>query len=91
MNRTVMHVKRNDLVQVITGKEKGKIGKILRVIQKTQRVVVEKVNIVKKHQKPTGKDGGGIIEKESSIHASNVLLYVDSRKNSRKSFTSFGT
>lgn len=78
MERTVKHVKKNDVVQVIAGKYKGKTGKIIRVINKTGKVVVEKVNIIKRHKKATGKEPGGIIEKEGPIHASNVLLYADS-------------
>ncbi|BAT72211.1 large subunit ribosomal protein L24 [Thermosulfidibacter takaii ABI70S6] len=67
-------IKREDFVVVIAGKDKGKKGKVLRVIPKRQRVVVEGVNIVKKHQKPTATTAGGIIEKEAPIHVSNVML-----------------
>lgn len=74
----VKHVKRNDIVQVLSGKDKGKTGKVLRVINKTGKVVVEKVNLIKRHKKPTGKEAGGIIEKEAPIPASKVLLYSDS-------------
>ena len=77
MLHTVSHIKKKDLVQVMVGREKGKTGKVLRVIQKKGRVVVEKLNIVKRHSKPTGKDAGGIVEKESSIAASNVMLYCE--------------
>ena len=72
--RTVKHVKKNDVVLVLTGRDKGKTGKILRVINKTGKVVVEKVNVVKRHKKSTGKEPGGIIESEAPIHASNVKL-----------------
>ncbi len=69
------HVKKNDLVLVVAGKEKGKSGKILRVLPKKNRVVVEKVNFVKRHSRPSGKTRqGGIIEKEAPIHISNILL-----------------
>ncbi len=61
----------------MSGKEKGKTGKILRVIQKKNRVVVEKLNLVKRHTKPTGQNTGGILEKESPIHAANLLLFCD--------------
>lgn len=74
----VSHVRRNDIVQVISGKDRGKTGKVLRVIHKFGRVVVEKVNMIKRHKKPNGKEPGGIIEKEGAIHASKVLLYSDS-------------
>ncbi len=67
-------IKREDFVVVIAGKDRGKKGKVLRVIPKKQRVVVEGVNIVKKHQKPTATTAGGIIEKPAPIHVSNVML-----------------
>jgi large subunit ribosomal protein L24 len=74
---TIFHVRKNDIVQVKTGKDKGKTGKVLRVVRKTGKVVVEKVNVLKRHTKPTGKAPGGIVEKEGSIQASNVLLFCD--------------
>jgi large subunit ribosomal protein L24 len=74
---TVEHVKKKDLVQVMIGREKGKTGKILRVIHKKGKVVIEKLNIVKRHTKPTGKAPGGIVEKEGPIYACNVLLYCE--------------
>lgn len=67
-------IKRDDFVLVISGKDKGKRGKVLRVIPKESRVVVEGVNIVKKHQKPTPTRPGGIIEMAAPIHISNVML-----------------
>ncbi len=67
-------IRKNDRVQVITGKDRGKVGKVLRVIPRTSRAIVEGVNIVKKHQKPTPGSQGGIIEKEASIHISNLML-----------------
>ncbi|MBI3599779.1 MAG: 50S ribosomal protein L24 [Nitrospinae bacterium] len=68
-------IKKNDIVKVITGKEAGKKGKILMVFPGEQRVVVEKLNIVKRHTRPTQKvRQGGIIEKEGRIHISNVML-----------------
>lgn len=69
------HVRKNDLVMVIAGKEKGKSGKVLKVLPHKNRVVVEKVNFIKRHSRPTGRARqGGIIEKEAPIHISNVLL-----------------
>jgi large subunit ribosomal protein L24 len=69
------HVRRGDTVGVIAGKERGKRGKVLRVITDKGRVLVEHVNMVKKHQRPTQKlRQGGIIEREGPIHLSNVLL-----------------
>ncbi len=75
--RTVFHVKKKDLVQIQTGRDKGKTGKILRVNNKKGRVFIEKLNMVKRHTKPNGQKPGGIIEKEAPIDASNVLLYCD--------------
>ncbi len=66
--------KKNDLVQVISGKYKGKTGKILKLLKDKSRVIVEKINLVKRHTKPTQKDPqGGIIEKEAPLHISKVL------------------
>jgi large subunit ribosomal protein L24 len=68
-------IKKNDTVLVIAGKEKGKRGKVLRIVEGGDRVVVEKTNTIKRHQKPTQKHPqGGIIEKEAPIHTSNVML-----------------
>jgi large subunit ribosomal protein L24 len=69
-----MHVKKGDKVQVISGKDKGKQGVVLAAFPKKNRVLVEGVNIVKKHAKPTqANPQGGIIEKEAPIHVSNVM------------------
>ena len=71
-----MHIKTGDKVQVMTGKDRGETGTVVRVDRNGNRVVVEGVNIVKRHKRP-GPDGseGGIIEKEAFLDASNVLLY----------------
>ncbi|MGE6593255.1 50S ribosomal protein L24 [Bacillus mycoides] len=70
-----MHVKKGDKVQVITGKDKGKQGVILVALPKQNRVIVEGVNIVKKHSKPSQLNPqGGIITKEAPIHVSNVMV-----------------
>jgi len=70
-----VHVKKDDTVVIITGKEKGKQGKVKKVLPKTGRVVVEGANMVKKHTKPSAKSmQGGIIEMEAPIHHSNVML-----------------
>jgi large subunit ribosomal protein L24 len=67
-------VRKGDTVVVISGKNKGQRGKVLRVIHKTGRVVIERVAMVKRHTKPSQKNPqGGIIEKEGSIHLSNVM------------------
>lgn len=69
-----MHVKKGDKVQVISGKDKGKQGVILEAFPKKERVLVEGVNIVKKHAKPSqANPQGGILEMEAAIHVSNVM------------------
>lgn len=77
MEVNVTHLKKKDLVQVMSGKEKGKTGKILRINQKKGRVFVEKLNMIKRHTKPTGTAPGGIVEQEGGIAPSNLLLYCD--------------
>jgi len=73
--QTVSHVRRGDTVGVIAGRERGKRGKVLRVLMDKGRVLVEHVNMVKKHQRPTQKlRQGGIIEREGPLALSNVLL-----------------
>jgi large subunit ribosomal protein L24 len=77
----IAHVRKGDTVIVVAGKERGKKGKVLRVIPEKGRVVVERLNMIKKHQKPTQKlRQGGIIEREGAIHLSNVML-VDPASN----------
>jgi len=66
-------LKKGDMVKVVAGKEKGKSGKILRIISKKDRVTVEKLNFIKRHQKPDAKGKGGILQKEGPIHISNVM------------------
>ena len=70
-----LRIKKNDTVFITTGKEKGKSGRVLSFSSSKDRVLVEKINIVKKHMKPTRKyTKGGIIEREAPIHVSNVML-----------------
>ena len=70
-----LNLKKNDTVKVISGKAKGKTGRILRVLGDKTRVVVEGVNYAKKHQKPTQQDQkGGIVDREAPIHVSNLML-----------------
>ncbi|MCX7991782.1 MAG: 50S ribosomal protein L24 [Proteobacteria bacterium] len=70
------YLKKDDVVITLVGKDKGKTGKILKVLRDKNKVVVEKINIVKRHVKPTQiNPQGGIIEKEMPIDVSNVLLY----------------
>jgi large subunit ribosomal protein L24 len=68
------HVKKGDTVEVIAGRDKGKRGKILHVLKSQNRVIVEKINMMKRHTKPTQTNQqGGIIEREGKIHISNVM------------------
>ena len=68
-------LKVNDQVEVITGKDKGRVGKILRIYTKTNRALVERVNMIKRHTKPTAEgQQGQIVEKEAPIHVSNLLV-----------------
>lgn len=70
-----LHVKKDDLVMVIAGKEKGKSGKVLRVLPGKGRVLVESLNLIKRHTRPSAANNeGGIIEKEAPIAISNVQL-----------------
>ncbi|MCK5545642.1 MAG: 50S ribosomal protein L24 [Desulfobulbaceae bacterium] len=69
------HIKKDDKVKIIAGKDKGKIGKVLSVNSKNSRVLIENINIVKKHSKSSAQNKqGGIIESEAPIHLSNVSL-----------------
>ena len=71
-----MHVRKGDQVVVIAGKEKGKRGRVLRLLTAKQRVLIERINMVKRHTKPTQRNPrGGIIEKEGSLDLSNVALW----------------
>ena len=70
-----MNIKKDDMVKVITGRDRGKTGRVIKVFPEKNRLVVEGLNLVKKHQRPTQENQqGGIVEKESSIHRSNVML-----------------
>ncbi|MFO0574641.1 MAG: 50S ribosomal protein L24 [Polyangia bacterium] len=70
----MQRVRKGDLVQVIAGKEKGKRGRVVKVLYKKQRVVIERLMMVKRHTKPSQTNQqGGILEKEGSIHLSNVM------------------
>jgi len=71
MNK-MANIKKNDTVKVIAGKDKGKTGKVLRVIPKEEKLVVEGVNVYKKHQKQTPSKEAGIVDKSMPIHISNV-------------------
>jgi len=71
-----MHLKKNDTVVVLSGKDLGKRGKVLKVFLDTERVIVEKVNFIKKHTKPNPQKGiqGGVAEREAPIHVSNLMV-----------------
>ena len=69
-----MNIRRDDTVLVISGNDKGKRGRVLRVIPEQDRLIVEGIRMMKKHTKPTQRDPqGGIVEREAPIHASNVM------------------
>lgn len=75
MARKWTQLKNGDVVTVVAGKEVGKSGKILKLLPKKQRVIVEKINMIKRHTKPTAQlRQGGIIEREGSIHVSNLMI-----------------
>ena len=82
MTRPKVHVHKGDMVLVISGKSAGKRGKVLEVFPAKSRVVVEGVNKVKRHTKPTrSMPQGGIMEKEAALHSSNVMLYCSKCNN----------
>lgn len=71
----MVKIKQGDLVKVIAGKDKGRTGKVLRVLRAKNRILVEGLNLCKRHQKPTAEQPGQIVEKEASLHISNVALW----------------
>lgn len=76
-----MKIKKNDMVMIIAGNDRGKTGKILKVFPKSNKVIIESINMRKKHTKPTQKNPqGGILEKEAPINASNVMM-LDPKTN----------
>ena len=76
-----MRIKTGDIVEIISGDDKGKQGKVLNFNPKTQRVLVEGVNFIKRHTKPSQQNQqGGIIEREASLHISSVMLVVSGSK-----------
>ncbi len=77
-----MNFKTGDKVVVISGKDKGKEGKVTKVLRTKSKVVVEGVNIVKKHMKPNGQTTGSIVEMEAAIDASNVMM-IDPKTKTR--------
>ena len=85
MSNLKVHVRKNDTVVVISGKDKGKTGEVLKVYPKTGKVLVQGVNIVKKHQKATRNQAeSAIIEREAAINSSKVMLYCTKCKNATR-------
>lgn len=83
-----MKIKVGDKVTVITGSNKGKEGKVLKTLKADNRVIIEGINIIKKHVKPNGqKETGGIVEKEAPIHVSNVKLVESTKKETKAKAT----
>ncbi len=73
-----MHIRKNDSVMVITGRERGKTGKVLRIVSKKKGAIIERVNMVKRHSRPRGpQQPGGIVEKEAVIPFSNLMIMCD--------------
>jgi large subunit ribosomal protein L24 len=71
-------IKKNDTVMIVAGRDRGKTGKVMRVLPARSRVVVERLNLVKRHTKARGaQTPGGIIEKEAPLHISNVMIFCD--------------
>ena len=80
-----MKIRVGDKVQVIAGKDKGKQGEVLQVLRKDNRVIVEGINVVTKHIKPSQQDSeGGIVNREAPIHVSNVAIYDAKAKSITK-------
>ena len=73
-----MHIRKGDTVVVITGKYKGRRGRVLRVFPKDERVLVEGVNLIKRHTRPSQRNQqGGIVEREAPVHISNVMAWCE--------------
>jgi len=73
------NLKKDDTVMVVAGRERGKTGKVVSVDREMDRVIVERINMIKRHRKPAGpQQPGGIVEKEASLHLSNVMLLCPS-------------
>jgi large subunit ribosomal protein L24 len=79
METMKIKIKKDDKVKVLTGKDKGKIGKVLKVVKKTNRVIVENINVVKAHQRPSqANPQGGIVEKAMPLDISNLMVMCNS-------------
>ena len=79
-----MQIKKGNQVKVITGKDKGKTGEVIEINRKLNMIKVKSVNLIKKHQKPTKENKGGIISKESFIHYSNVKNLEIKKETAKK-------
>jgi large subunit ribosomal protein L24 len=76
-----MRIKKGDVVRVMAGNDRGKEGKVLKVFPESGRVIIEKINLIKRHQRRTQQNQqGGIVEKEAPIHVSNVMLICPNTK-----------
>jgi large subunit ribosomal protein L24 len=74
----LVQIRKNDSVMIIAGRERGKTGKVLRVIHDKDAAIIERVNLIKRHTRPKGpQQPGGIVEKEASIHLSNLMIMCD--------------
>lgn len=82
MSQKKYRIRKNDMVKVLTGKYRGKVGKVLRTYPKRERAVVEGVNMIKRHTRPNPQIGqqGGIVEREGSIHLSNLMVICEKTK-----------
>ncbi len=70
----MLHIKKKDKVMVLSGDEKGKTGEVLKIFPDKGRLIISKINLVKRHTRPSQNKPGGVIEKENSVHLSNVML-----------------
>jgi len=85
--RKIKRIRKGDNVTVVSGRDKGKSGSVLRVLQDDERLIVQGVNVVKRHTRASQTQAGGIVEKEASIHVSNVsLVDPDSGEPTRVGF-----
>ncbi|AGY58878.1 50S ribosomal protein L24 [Gloeobacter kilaueensis] len=82
--RHKLHVKKGDTVQVIAGKDKGKVGKVTTVLPSEGKVVVEGVNVQTKHVKPQGEQAGEIVRREAPIPSCKVMLYSEKKKQASR-------
>ena len=80
MSNQKVHVRRDDTVYILSGKSRGRRGKVLKVFPADSRVLVEQVNVVVKHKKPQRTNPGGLVRQEAAVHASNVMLVCEKCK-----------